>query len=235
MRSLDFKMERDELAKRLGGSLPQSALCLIEGGSGTGKSVVSQRLTYGLLHHDIDVAYISTEFTTTSFLHQMDQLGYPVMDEFIENRLKFVSTHPQLGHPVPTRQLLPRLLKARPLLQNPVVVVDAFSQLAEPHLDPGPEGEQVLEHLVHTLKRINSTGTTLILTIDPSHFEGLDTAALTSAADIRIECTMERVGGQVNRFLVNKKFARAQGTVGDVVPFRVEPGAGFIVEIKAVA
>lgn len=232
---LKIDLDRDELAGRLGGKLPQGAMGLVEGGSGSGKSVLVQRLTYGLLEHRIPVVYVSTEFTTSAFLDQMSGLGYPVQEPFSEHKLKFCSTTPMLGHPVPTEDRLPRLLNAHELLTAPVVIVDGFSQLLEPHLETGRRGTRVLEHLVRTLKQINATGTTLLLTIDPRHLEGVDSSPLTSAADIRLECVKERVGGQVDRFIVPKKFARAAGAVGDVIPFRVEPGAGFIVEIKAVA
>lgn len=235
MTQLNIDLDRDELADRLGGQLPQGALGLIEGGSGSGKSVLAQRITYGLLEHGTDVVYVSTEFTTSAFLDQMEQLGYPVQDHFAEQRLKFCSTTPMLGHPVPAEDRLPRLLEARNLLTTPVVIVDVFSQLIEPHLEEGRRGIRVLEHLVRTLKKINATGTTLLLTIDPSHLAGIDSSPLSPAADIRLECVKERVGGQVDRFIVPKKFARATGSIGDVIPFRVEPGAGFIVEIKAVA
>lgn len=231
---LDFRLERDELAGRLGGAIPQGALMLIEGGSGAGKSVLAQRLTYGFLEHGHTATVVSTEFTTPAFLDQMEQLRYPVLDAFIEGRLMFVPTNPLMGHPVPSRELLPRLLAARDLLRREVVVVDAFSQIIEPHID-GHEGDRVLEHLTRTLKQINATGTTLILTIDPDQIKGVDTSVLTSAADIRLECTTERTGGVVDRYVITKKFARAFGMVGDVIPFRVESGAGFIVEIKAVA
>lgn len=232
---LNIQLDRDELAKRLGGKLPQGALGLIEGGSGSGKSVLAQRLSYGLLEHGIPVVYVSTEFTTSAFLDQMEGLGYPIEEAFTDHQLRFCSTTPMLGHPVPTEDRLPRLLDARRLLTTPVVIVDVFSQLVEPHLEHGKRGTRVLEHLVRTLKQVNATGTTLLLTIDPRHLEGVDSSSLTGAADIRLECVKERVGGQVDRYIVPKKFARANGTVGDVIPFRVEPGAGFIVEIKAVA
>lgn len=232
---LNFDLERDELASRLGGSLPRGSLCLVEGGSGSGKSVVAQRLTYGLREQEIPVVYVSTEFTTTAFLEQMRQLGYPVQEDFSKHELLFCSTNPLLGHPVPTEERLPRLLEAKELLTRPVVIVDVFSQLFEPHIQEGRRGTRVLEHLVRRLKQINATGTTLVLTIDPRHLEGIDTSPLTGAADVRLECVKERVGSQVDRYIVPKKFARANGQVGDVIPFRVEPGAGFIVEIKAVA
>lgn len=232
---LRIDLERDELASRLGGGLPQGSLVVVEGSSGTGKSVLSQRLTYGLLHGGHDVVYVSTEFTTPAFLHQMDQLGYPVMGEFVEKRMKFIPTNPLLGHGVATREHLPRLLEAKALLQHPVVIVDAFSQLAEPHLVPGARGDAVVEYLIRALKHITAMGTTLILTIDPDHLQDVDTSTLKGAADVRLETSCERVGGQVNRFITVRKFARAGGVVGDLVAFRVEPGAGFIVEIKAVA
>lgn len=232
---LEFDLDRDELATRLGGGLPQGALCLVEGESGSGKSVLTQRLAYGLVHHGLDVVYVSTEFTTPGFLDQMSQLGYPIMEPFVEQRFYFASTTPLVGHPVAAKERLPRLLAARDLLTRDVVFVDVFSQLADPHLESGAAGEEILEHLTRTLKHVTATGTTLVLTIDPCHFDGVDESALTGSAEVRLQCAMERVGGKVNRFIVAKKFARAADTVGDVIPFRVEPGAGFIVEIKAVA
>lgn len=232
---LNFKLDRDELASRLGGALPGGSLCLIEGGSGAGKSVLAQRLTYGLLQHGHEVTFVSTEFTTPAFMDQMEQLNYPVLDHFIDHKLWFVPTNPLAGHAVPSNELLPRLISARSLLTKPVVVVDIFSQVLEPHLETSDRGDRVLEHVMRTLKKINAAGTTLILTIDPAHLEGIDTTVLTSAADIRLQCLIERKGGQVDRFVVTKKFARAFGMVGDVIPFRVEAGAGFIVEIKAVS
>ncbi len=232
---LGIKLERDELAKRFGGHLPMRALGLIEGTSGAGKSVVAQRLTYGLLQNNHRVVYISTEFTTSAFLEQMSGLGYNVEDAFVDGQLKFCSTTPMLGHPVPKEDRLPRLLQADHLLTEPVVVVDCFSQLAEPHLETGERGARVLDHLVRTLKQANETGTTILLTIDPKHLEGIDTTPLTAGADIRLECIKERHGGSVDRFIVPRKFARAGGPIGDVVAFRVEPGAGLIVEIKAIA
>lgn len=233
--ALHIDLDRDELADRLGGKLPQGALGLVEGGSGSGKSVLAQRLTYGLLEHGSSVVYVSTEFTTSAFLDQMDRLGYPVQGAFADKQLLFCSTTPLLGHPVDKGDQLPRLLESRQLMTQDVVIVDVFSQLVEPHLEGNDRGERVLEHLVRRLKQINATGTTLLLTIDPEHLEGVDASPMTGAADVRLECVKERHGSQVDRFIVPKKFARAAGQIGDVIPFRVEPGAGFIVEIKAIA
>lgn len=232
---LEFDLDRDELADRLGGTLPGGALALAEGTSGSGKSVLAQRLAYGLLANGHRVVYVTTEFTTSAFMEQMDGLGYNVENAFAEGRLKLCSTTPMLGHPIPKEERLPRLLRADHLLTEPVVIVDCFSQLAEPHLAEGERGARVLEHLVRTLKQVNATGSTIILTAQRRHLEGIDSSPLTTGADIRLECVKERVGDSVDRFIVPKKFARATGPVGDVIAFRVEPGAGFIVEIKAIA
>ena len=143
---LDFALERDELAGRLGGGLPQGSLCLVEGEGGSGKSVLTQRIAYGLLEHGHRTVFVSSEFSTPAFLDQMQSLGYPVMDAFADGRLLFVPTNPLLGHSVSSRERLPRLLAARHLLRQPVVIVDVFSMLAEPHLR-GPGGDRRLEHL----------------------------------------------------------------------------------------
>jgi archaellum biogenesis ATPase FlaH len=111
--------------------------------------------------------------------------------------------------------------------------VDIFSQLVEPHAEL--DGTACIETLVRSLKQINATGTTLILTLDPQHLKGADSSALENATDVRLECITERSGGHVDRYIVPRKYTRAKGAVGDVIPFRVEQGAGFIVEIKAVS
>lgn len=232
--ALEFEMERDELAKRLGGGLPHGSICLVEGGSGSGKSVIAQRLMYGTLVNGHPSVFVSTEFTTPAFLDQMDNLGYPALEPFAGEELKFVSTNPLLAHPVPDRELLPRLLEARELVTEPVVYVDVFSQMLEPHLRDG-DPDAFLEDLVRKLKQINAVGTTLVLTLDPDHLAEVDVSGLVGAADVRLECGVEQIGNNLERSIVVRKFARAEASVGDVIRFRVEPGAGFIVEIKAVA
>lgn len=231
---LEFDLERDELAKRLGGGLPSGSLCLIEGSSGSGKSVIAQRLMYGTLTNGHRSVYVSTEFTTPAFMDQLDNLGYPVLEPFADEELMFASTNPLLGHPVPEEELLPRLLEAKDLVTEPVVFVDVFSQMLEPQLRGG-DPDALMEDLVRQLKQINAVGTTLVLTIDPDHLEGADVNELAGAADVRLECDVEQVGNNLERSIIVRKFARAEATVGDVIRFRVEPGAGFIVEIKAVA
>jgi flagellar protein FlaH len=48
---MSVHLERDELNRNLGGGMPVNSLILIEGKDGAGKSIVSQRLCYGLLEH----------------------------------------------------------------------------------------------------------------------------------------------------------------------------------------
>ncbi|MFA4935746.1 MAG: ATPase domain-containing protein, partial [Candidatus Methanoperedens sp.] len=66
-----FELGGDELCKKLGEGFPSGSIAIIEGGSGSGKSTVCQRIAYGLMESGTSVTYISTQLTTKGFINQM--------------------------------------------------------------------------------------------------------------------------------------------------------------------
>ena len=77
-----------EMDARLGGSVPQSALTLIEGAPSSGKSVICQQLTHGALNSGVDVAYYTTETTVKNLLTQMSSINLDVTDHFLMDFLR---------------------------------------------------------------------------------------------------------------------------------------------------
>src|SRR4030065_577946 len=78
-----------EVDEKLGGGIPPGSLCLIEGHSDSGKSVLCQHLTNGtLITGEISVAYYTTENNIKSLITQMDSLAMNVMDHFLADRLR---------------------------------------------------------------------------------------------------------------------------------------------------
>ena len=72
----DFGLETDSLSDSMGASLPNRSLCLICGDVGSGKSLVSQRLIFGLLMNGSQVVIVTTELTTRGWVEQMNSIGY---------------------------------------------------------------------------------------------------------------------------------------------------------------
>ena len=78
-----------EVDEKLGGGIPLGSLCLIEGHSDAGKSVLCQHLTNGtLITGEASVAYYTTENNVRSLISQMDSLGMDVLDHFLADHLR---------------------------------------------------------------------------------------------------------------------------------------------------
>ena len=78
-----------EVDDKLGGGIPLCSLCLVEGHSDAGKSVLCQHLTHGtLLNAEISVAYYTTENNIRSLISQMESLNMNVLDHFLADRMR---------------------------------------------------------------------------------------------------------------------------------------------------
>jgi len=73
-----------DLDEKLGGGIPIGSLCLVEGHSDAGKSVISQHLAYGALTcTETLVVYYTMENTVRTLIAQMDSLSLYTLDYFL--------------------------------------------------------------------------------------------------------------------------------------------------------
>lgn len=234
-------LDRDELNDRLGGGIPRGALVVIEGEFGTGKSILCERFLYGMLRNGARVTFVSTELTTLHFIEQMHSLDYPVEEHIFSRSLMFLPVYPVLGFRGRKADLMDRLLNARKMYEADVVIIDAFSQLVKDWMRalPAEVTEQTkverIEDALYLFKLLNAKGKTVILTLQPGDVPDEVASVLKSAADVYLTLKVESVGGVVSRSIFARRFERAEKTVADIVPFRVEPKTGLIVEIKSVS
>src|SRR3990172_7192610 len=78
-----------DVDEKLGGGIPTGSLCLIEGHSDAGKSVLCQHLTHGTLSSgQASVAYYTTENSVKSLISQMDSLSLFTLDHFLADHLR---------------------------------------------------------------------------------------------------------------------------------------------------
>lgn len=227
---LRFDFERDGLHRHLGGGIPKGAMVVLSGSVGSGKSAIVQRLIYGFMLHHHNVNIISTELTTKGFLDQMESLDYPVKRNLLDGTLGFVPVFPLIGKAKPRLDFLSRLTSTPGLYEPEVIFIDTFSALVKNDLD-----ESKALDTISFFKKITGRNRTVILTIDPSDIPNSIMAPFRSVADILIELKTEVVEGAMEHILYVTRYSHAQGPVSTAVGFRIEPGAGFIVDITTVA
>ncbi|WP_297464259.1 ATPase domain-containing protein [Thermococcus sp.] len=226
---LGIRIPNDELHRRIGGGIPSGSVVLIEGDRGTGKSILSQRLLYGFLRNGHTATYVSSQYTTPGFINQMDSLGYGIVQDLIKRRLLFVSLHPLLVGLVDRSRFLPRFMGARELWKPDVVIADSVAAL----LPPEPDEEEIRAFSLH-LKRVSSLGKVVIMTLNPADVDRESLSVLEEVSTMLIRLSVKAFGGDLKNSATIVKYNNAMGIFQKIIPFRVEPRAGFIVEIAAV-
>ncbi len=78
-----------DIAETLGGGIKENSLMMIEGEAGTGKSVLCQHLTYGVLSTlGSPVAYYSSEYHAEALAAQMSSMSLDTATDLAAGRLK---------------------------------------------------------------------------------------------------------------------------------------------------
>ncbi len=222
-------LPNDEFHKKLGGGIPVGTIGLIKGEHGSGKSVVCQRITYGLLKNDVSVTYISTQLTTLDFINQMSSLSYDVGKYMISRRLLFIPVYPLIQEPLTRMDFSERLMNAKELFENDVIIIDCFSTLVRADIDPNS-----VVKLMGFFKRIVALGKAVILTaLDELEKHVMD--EVESTCSFIAETNIKKFGTDLKNIMLIKKFNLATGTYSKQIAFRVEPKIGLVVEIAAVA
>ena len=79
------------LGEAMGGRIRPGSLVIIEGESGSGKSILTEHLAYGALLFGSQVAYYTTEKSSDEMIYQMESFSMPVRHETITDRLRVYS------------------------------------------------------------------------------------------------------------------------------------------------
>jgi flagellar protein FlaH len=227
---LRFDFERDGLHRHLGGGLPKGTLAILSGGVGSGKSALIQRLVYGMLLHQHSITLISTETTTKGFLDQMESLDYPIKKYLLEGKIRFVPVFPLIGQAKKRTDFLQRLMSTPALFETEVIIIDTFSALVMNDID-----ESRSLSTISFLKKITGKSRTVIMSIDPTDLPPEIMSPFRSVADILIELKTDIIEGEMEHIFYVTRYSHALGPVSTAVGFRIEPRAGFIVDITSVS
>ena len=225
----EFTLEQDSLSNAMGARLPNRSLWMIQGEEGSGKSLVSQRLIFGLLENGSKILVVTTELTTRGWIEQMESIGYPVT-EYIASGMLLVFS--QFGVIAESKEGVDMfyVLESEAIDKADVVVVDSASALLPTGLETS-EQMQVLQRL----RRVCSESRSLLLTVDPTEMDDKLLHKLRTSCEVLLDMRAGFVGGEIKRTIVVTRFLRAAGPVQASVGWRVEPYMGFIVDITAVS
>ncbi len=229
-RIFSVQLANDEFHKKLGGGIPAGTIGLIKGEHGSGKSIVCQRITYGLLKNDVSVTYISTQLTTIDFIKQMSSLGYDIARDIIRRRLTFIPVYPLLQEPKKRMDYSEKLMNARQLFESDVIIIDCFSSLIKFDINPNSA-----IRLMGFFKRISALGKAIILTALEEELERNIAEEVESVCSFIAETTIKKFGTDLKNIMIIKKYNLAAGQYSKQIAFRVEPKIGLVVEIAAVA
>jgi flagellar protein FlaH len=212
-----------EVDERLGGGIPIGSLCLIEGHSDAGKSVLCQHLTQGtLVSGEASVAYYTTENNVRSLITQMNSLSLSILDHFLADRLRiypltfrgnmqgghkpfYVLTHHFSHLPQEFKLIIIDSITLLVSHSNPVAIIDFFSRC----------------------KNLCDEDRTLILVAHSYAFEEDMLSRTRSLCDARFRLRLEQVGDRMVKLMEVLKVRGADRPTGDVVSFDIEPKVGM--------
>jgi flagellar protein FlaH len=208
-----------ELDSKMGGGIPVGSLTLIEGSSGSGKSVLSQQIIWGSLQDGFIVSLFTTENTVKSLVQQMQSIDLDILDFLLLGKFKsYPMELSRLGD-----QAMPRLLQAMKNEQGRhILVVDSLTPVFS-HMESDTEILSFFEEC----KRLSSTGMTVMIVLHSQTLDGDLMGPIGSMCDAHLRLRSEQDGQRIVKTLEVAKIRGAGSATGAVVGFDVEPGWGM--------
>ncbi len=221
---LDYRIEGDELDKRMGGGLYVGQVITILGGSGEGKTMLSLRLAYGLIQNGANISYLSSQFPIREFVSEAESLGYPLMNEILGDQMTFLTGVFLLRRS--RASTVDRVLDLDRIKDKRVLIIDSLIPLMYNEFD----GEYFLTRL-----RKFSEGRIVIVTLNPTDFDSKTLLKIQQLSTTVISLHSKELAGEKKRIIELTKFPMALRSFQQSIPYRIEPGRGLIVEITSVS
>lgn len=225
-----FDLKRDELCQKLGGGFPAGSIVVIEGGNGSGKSTVCQRLAYGLMENGSTVTYISTQLTTKGFINQMYSLDYRIASFLLKKKLLYIPVLSLINPTASRLDFIERFREGKELFDSDVIIVDTMSSLIKHSADM----EKSLE-LISFFKRLTGIRKTIVLSVESSELDPHILSEFIAASDINLSLKISTLGSSIKRTIIINKFTGAPASVESMIGFRIESKVGLVVEIASVS
>ena len=224
-----FVLETDSLADSMGSRLPNRSIYVVQGDLGSGKSLISQRLSFGLEENDVKVLVITTELTTRGWIEQMESIGYGVTEFIRTGQLMVFSRFGTIAEALPDVGIQ-QVLESEAVSKADIIIIDSASSLMPDDLDDNGRFK-----MMQNLRRITSEGRSVMLCVDENEMDSKLLHTLRASSEIVLDMKTAMIGGDIKRNIVVTRYLRAAGPVQSSIGWRVEPSMGFIVDITAVS
>ena len=212
-----------EVDERLGGGIPVGSLCLVEGHSDAGKSVLCQHLTYGTLaNNQSSVAYYTTENTVKSLIYQMDSLSMEVTDHFLADHMRIYPLifHNSLHDGKKPFYVLTHHFSRLPK-QFKLIIVDSITIMIA-HSEP----VSIIDFFSRC-KELCDNDRSIVVVSHSYAFEEDMLSRTRSLCDARFRLRLEQMGDRMVKLMEVLKVRGADRPTGDVVSFDIEPKVGM--------
>tara|TARA_B100001964_G_C14197080_1_gene583947 strand:+ start:250 stop:1401 length:1152 start_codon:yes stop_codon:yes gene_type:complete len=212
------------LEKKMSGGLRLGSLCLIEGPSATGKSVICQYIANGAIAEGHKVAYFTSQHTPRSLEAQVSSIAMDWSEAIKSENLVVYPLQP----PVTGRDSGPLLEELALELEgvqrkHNVLIVDAITNLAS------TSQEQAIISFFSTCKRLTNMGLTIVLV---THSVALNTDLLArtcSLCETHLNFRTGKILDKVIRMITVVKLDDVDLTRDNEVSFGVEAGLGVTI------
>ena len=224
-----FILETDSLADSMGSRLPNRSIYVVQGDVGSGKSLMGQRLSYGLAENDVKVLVITTELTTRGWIEQMESIGYGVTEFIRTGQLMVFSRFGTIAEALPDVGIQ-QVLDSEAVSKADIIIIDSASSLMPDDLDDNGRFK-----MMQKLRKVTSEGRSIMLCVDEKEMDSKLLHTLRASSEIVLDMKTAMIGGEIKRNIVVTRYLRAAGPVQSSIGWRVEPSMGFIVDITAVS
>lgn len=209
-----------EIDDKMGGGVPIGSLTLIEGDSHSGKSVLSQQMTWGSLNDGFKLSFFTTENTVKSLVKQMQSLNIDVLNYLLLNRLRLYPMEFARSKDDVLGTLLAAIIKEGEQ-DHGMIFIDALTPCLTNTVH-----ETVLGFF-ERCKRLCSEGMTIAIVVH-SHAISQDfLVRITSLCDAHLRMRTEEVGNKLVKTMEVAKVRGASKNTGNIVSFEIEPGLGM--------
>jgi flagellar protein FlaH len=209
-----------EIDDKMGGGIPLGSLTLIEGDSHSGKSVLSQQMTWGSLVDGFQMAFFTTENTVKSLIKQMQSLNIDILNYLLLNKLRLYPMEFARAEGDVLAELL-TAIRVEAKAGREMIFIDALTPCIT-----NSHQEQVLTFF-ERCKRLCSEGMTILMVVH-SHAISQDfLVRITSLCDAHLRMRTEQVGNKLVKTMEVAKVRGASKNTGNIVSFEIEPGLGM--------
>jgi len=219
-----------EIAEALGGGIREGSLLMVEGEAKTGKSVICQYITYGILHsRETSVAYFTKKYTPDGLIKQMESISLDISQDVKTDRFRICPLYE--GDLITnSKEFLQQLLNdiARLPKRFQLIIVDAVTPLIT-RVNPVAKVD-----FIEVCKEMGKQDRSLVLVIDRHIYEGKSLTRVFEMSDYYLQLRSHdamleqgQLDDRVIKVLNVNKLAGAERFSQGGIRFEIKPVVGI--------